>query len=160
VAGDVALLEHLDAALTSPSLINLNRPRIEALRADLGDGSVPALFAHPPARLQWRLRLETDVELETALGLQPGAWEHSGDGVVFVVGVRDWLGAHELRRVTLDPRRTAADRAWRPLSVDLSPWRGRTIRLTLRTEAGERGDAGWDWAVWRAPTLRRSGGGG
>ncbi|MFQ5670473.1 MAG: hypothetical protein ACE5HD_08150 [Acidobacteriota bacterium] len=146
------LLPELEKASWTPRVINLNHPLIAPASVDLGDGPVPALFAHPDATVSWSLRLERRVRLVTAVGLRSGAWNLSGDGAGFTVRI----GTNEPRVLyhrVLDPRHRPEDRGWKKVEIDLTPWTGQVIRLTLVTDTGGANDPSYDWAVWRNPTL-------
>jgi hypothetical protein len=60
-----------------------------------------------------------------------------------VVLVRSWL----------NPRARGEDRRWVDVVVDLRPWTGRRVRLTLRTTG--RGDPAFDWGGWGEPAIVR-----
>jgi len=125
--------------------------------ADAGGRTRRALFAHPPWRVdppaerlaifaEYRLAVPSEGEprLIGFLGLRdvPDGGE-PGDGVVFSVhvnGERVWQRAHAARR-------------WEPFSVPLDPWRGRTVLLRLVTDAGPKGDTGYDWGLWGEPRV-------
>ncbi len=102
--------------------------------------------------MTWRLELATTVRLKTGIGLLPDAWPRSGDGAGFRVLLDDGR-RRTLFHAHLDPRRRAADRRWIPVDIDLSPWAGQVVLLTLATDPGPAADPTWDWAVWRDPTL-------
>ncbi|MFQ5720701.1 MAG: hypothetical protein ACE5IK_14270 [Acidobacteriota bacterium] len=152
VTGPLALLDALEAARWEPALTNLNHPSIERIEADLGGGAFPALLSHPASALHWQLALQVPLHLTTAVGLLPAAWQQGGDGAVFRVVVRDRT-RRTLFTSRLDPRHVPAERGWVPVDVDLSPWTGRTVTLTLATDPGPDEDPAYDWAVWRNPML-------
>ncbi|GAB4512848.1 MAG: hypothetical protein Kow0047_24350 [Anaerolineae bacterium] len=47
------------------------------------------------------------------------------------------------------------DQRWHDVTLDLTPWRGQAIRLTLRTEPGPAGDFTGDRAAWGMLWLMR-----
>jgi hypothetical protein len=116
---------------------------------DWGD----ALFAHPPARISFRVELPAEpAELRFRIALAPESWEWGGDGATFIVAAS--AGAQpprELfrRRVSNAPE----DRRWHPASVSLAPYAGQAITLTLETQVGPAGDATGDWAGWDDPRV-------
>jgi hypothetical protein len=48
----------------------------------------------------------------------------------------------------INPKYNPSDRRWRNYLVDLSPWAGHTVHLSLSTKAGPAGDWAFDWAGW------------
>jgi hypothetical protein len=98
------------------------------------------LFAHPPRRLV--LDVAGASRLRLAVGMQPGSWAGSTDGVCFRV-----LDAADDKRVLwercLDPRRDVEDRIVRRDRVTLPQG---TPRVLLETDC--RVECGWDWAYW------------
>jgi hypothetical protein len=54
----------------------------------------------------------------------------------------------------LNPRARGEQRRWADAVADLTPWAGRRVALTLRTEG--RGDPAYDWAGWGAPAVVRA----
>jgi len=50
-------------------------------------------------------------------------------------------------------RKHWAERAWHDATVDLTRWRGQTVRLRFLTHPGPARNAGWDWAQWGQPRL-------
>ena len=74
-----------------------------------------------------------------------GLWEGSerSDGVTFVVSVQ----GDEIFR------RHYNQQKWQPVTLDLSPYQGRIVKLRFTTTPGPNGDTGWDWAVWGEPKI-------
>jgi hypothetical protein len=115
-----------------------------------------SIFAHPTATLAWRLNVPENARLRVALGIRPEAWNRSGNGVVFRVGVASGGRYEELLRRHVHPMLWAADRRWVPVTVDLSPFGSQEVDLVLSTETGpdrERVDSRFDWAVWGLPEV-------
>ncbi len=116
---------------------------------DWGD----VIFIHPPASVSFDLVLPQDpVEFQTRLALDPQSWSWGGDGVTFVALLQ--VGSAEpieiLRQTVLNDD-TGHD--WVPARLDLAPYSGRSITLTLTTEPGPSGDFTGDWAGWESPRL-------
>jgi hypothetical protein len=118
------------------------------------------LYVHPPSQVS------TDVDLppgrqvwfQAGLALDPAMWQApTGDGVRFQALVsrlaapgQSGPSAVVLDRV-INPRARVEHRRWVPVEVDLSPWAGAAIRLTLRTLPHE--DLSYDWAGWGTPIV-------
>lgn len=109
----------------------------------VGGVSKPGFFAHPPnggqTRLQFPLQLPANAQrLRLAVGLREGS---KSDGCTFVVAVT----GQEVARRTMQPG------PWADLEVDLRPWAGKAIVLSLITDAD--GGYNYDWACWGEPRL-------
>jgi hypothetical protein len=118
------------------------------------------LFLHPPAQVSVTLDLPTQGQplLQAALALDPAAWETPlGDGVEYqaLVAPVDASGRTREPAVVLarvvNPRANREERKWLPVEVDLSPWKGTRVQLTLRTLP--RDDLSYDWAGWANPVV-------
>ena len=42
---------------------------------------------------------------------------------------------------------------WEQFTLDLSPYRGKIVKLRFTTTPGPNGNASWDWAVWGEPKI-------
>jgi hypothetical protein len=51
----------------------------------------------------------------------------------------------------INPRSNAEHRRWVPVTADLTPWAGASVRLTLKTLP--RDDLSYDWAGWGNPVV-------
>jgi hypothetical protein len=114
--------------------------------------------------LGWSLSVPDaeDVRLETGARVNTPAWPDASrsDGVLFEVRVLADGTSTSLWRGVLAPAQT--HERFMPVSLDLSPWRGRDVELSMMTAAGDSPSAttAHDWAVWLYPELitRRRGG--
>jgi hypothetical protein len=104
-----------------------------------------------PSLASFRVRLsERDAcELVTWIALDPLAHDPS-DGVDFAVGVGE--GEPTAEALHFERLPGAKSRAWRQIRVDLAPWRGRTVWITLA--ARERGNRAGDRLLWGDPRVR------
>ncbi len=110
-----------------------------------------ALGEHPPYdRLPYRFRVDNEKEIfHFSYGINPAAFPICGDGVEFIVEVRDSRdGIKKLFANYIDPRHEPGLRRWINGTVDLSSYHGRYIDLLLTTNGGPRKDVCADWAVW------------
>ncbi len=115
-----------------------------------------AIYAHPTSRITWKVTAPTDGWLKTYLGVDEQAWDKDGDGVLFMIGVRDLGGGpyQELLRQQVDPHGRHGDRRWIPITLDLSPFSGRVIEIYFNTRVSMKGsDARNDFSYWGTPGI-------
>jgi hypothetical protein len=121
----------------------------------------PLLYQHPPESGKAELVYAVDVPRHGAfhfgIALAPETWMPAmGDGATFQIYVSE-LGAPQegvpvfVRYI--NPKHNPSDRRWRNYVVDLAPWAGRTVHLSLSTEAGPADDWSFDWAGWSNPRV-------
>jgi len=100
-------------------------------------------FAHPPDRGQTRLEFplalpEEPVEFRADVGLRDGS---KSDGCLFIVEVT----GQEVARKLVVPGK------WHEVNADLAPWAGKTVVLSLVSDAVDT--YYFDWACWGEPRL-------
>jgi hypothetical protein len=111
-----------------------------------------ALGEHLPyKRVPYRIRVPNDPKaiFRFSYALDPAVFDKNGDGVGFLLEVRNPSGAitQEFSRY-IDPKRSSRERRWMDGEVDLSAYRGQTVDLLFTTTAGPKGDSTYDWAAW------------
>ena len=82
-----------------------------------------------------------DIRLQFHIGLREGT--ERSDGVTFVVSVQ----SDEIFRQHYNQQK------WQPVTLNLSPYRGRLVQLRFTTTPGPNGNASWDRAVWGEPEI-------
>ena len=82
-----------------------------------------------------------DIRLEFYMGLWEGS--QNSDGVTFIVSVQE----DEIFRQHYNQQK------WQPITLDLSPYQGKIVKLRFTTTPGPNGNASWDWAVWGEPKI-------
>ena len=82
-----------------------------------------------------------DIRLQFYIGLWEGS--QNSDGVTFIVSVQ----GDEIFRQHYNQQK------WQPITLDLSPYRGKIVKLRFTTTPGPNGNASWDWAVWGEPKI-------
>jgi hypothetical protein len=118
---------------------------------DIGGEAREVVYMHPPAMVTRRMWLPDAAVLSFAVGIDPEVWSAPGDGVEFVVELREGGRMTPLFSAYLDPKSNPADRRWVEAQVDLSGYARRDIELVLRTLPGASGDH--DWAGWASPKV-------
>ncbi len=83
----------------------------------------------------------SDIRLQFHIGLREGT--ERSDGVTFIVTVQD----DEMFRQHYNQQK------WQPVTLNLSPYRGKLVKLRFTTTPGPNGSAGWDRAVWGEPKI-------
>ncbi len=120
-----------------------------------------AVYTADPSRIGWHVTVPPNAWLKLSLGLKQESWTMEGDGVVFQIGVTNGKSYEELLRLHVDPYHEPADRQWKDLSLDLSPYSGESIDLIFNTlssldpQPGQaaRDDRNGDMALWGAPRI-------
>ncbi|UCE00345.1 MAG: O-antigen ligase family protein [Chloroflexota bacterium] len=114
------------------------------------------LFEHPPESGKGEVVFKVDVPeagaLRFGIAMAPDVWTpEMGDGASFKVYIEDSqtseAGQYLFVRY-INPKLNPSDRRWRNYLVDLSPWAGQSIYLSLITEPGPNGNWDFDWAGW------------
>jgi hypothetical protein len=114
------------------------------------------LYEHPletgKKQIIYRLTAPEVGALRFGIALSPEVWSpEKGDGVLFQIFVatpgKPESGQFVFTRY-INPKLNPSDRRWRNFLVDLSPWAGQTINLSLITEPGSENDWAFDWAGW------------
>jgi hypothetical protein len=140
------LLDEGRRAARDPDFVGLHRFTIEAQERE-------ALYQHAPSSVELSLPPSEGRRLAFHLAISPSAWKAGGDGAEFVVEAAvEEPRVHRLARL-LDPRGRPGERRWVEESVDLSPWAGRRVLLTLRATSGPDGNDAFDLALWGSPRL-------
>ena len=120
------------------------------------DDTRVVLYEHPPEsgreEIVYRIRVPEAGALRFAIALSPQVWlPEKGDGASFQVYVAQLDAPQEGQFVFvryINPKHNPSDRRWRNYLVDLSPWAGRTVNLSLITAGGPAGDWAFDWGGW------------
>lgn len=125
-------------------------------RVSIGFEAREVVLAVPTSRIDVSLRPGPDAVFDFGYGVLAGGWRGVHDGVRFEVRTRLPEGEETtLFERTLDPVHDPAHRTWFRDRVDLSPYAGTEIMLTLVTQrvGGDTGKQREIPAVWCAPTV-------
>jgi hypothetical protein len=115
------------------------------------------VFQHPTSRIAYRVRVPPAAHFVSSFALASEVWNPGkGDGVEFQVYITDQGKEYRAFSQTIDPKNVPSDRRWHRCEVDLAPWVGEIITLTLVTTPGPSGDARYDWAGWGEPRITQS----
>lgn len=135
-----------------------NPETFEVVRVKLGSQELPAIFAKGPSRLVYEVTVPEKGALKFSLGIKEEGWTMEGDGVLFRVLLGAGGPPEEIMNVTLNPFANAADRGWRPMTLDLSDYAGEKVNLFFNTNSSgpsrpPRDDRNGDFALWGDPRL-------
>jgi hypothetical protein len=150
-AEPIDLIETLGSAVKAPA-----GGTFETVDAELNGETRRAIYAPPPTRITWKVRVPYDAWLKVAMGLKSEAWTQEGNGVLFLVGVSDGKRFDPLFTQHVNPFGNTGDRKWIPVRVDLSAYAGEEVELIFNTRSGppEQGDDPRnDHALWGAPEI-------
>jgi hypothetical protein len=120
------------------------------------DDTRRVVYEHPPEsgkeEIVYSVTVPEEGALRFAIVVSPDVWSpEKGDGTSFQIYVAE-PGSPENGRFVfvryVNPKHNPSDRRWRNFLVDLSPWAGRTVHLSLITEGGPVGDWAFDWGGW------------
>jgi hypothetical protein len=145
---------------------NAKEPRpgpdaFSAVSATLAGETLEAIHVVGNSRIKWDVTVPDDAWFAFSLGLKEEAWTMKGDGVLFMIGASDGIQYDELLSLVVNPFGNESDRRWLHLTVDLSPYAGKTVELILNTRASpppapgtvQQNDANGDLALWGNPRL-------
>lgn len=105
----------------------------------------PVVMMQPPASLEWSPPKGTR-QLKFTFGFDPVAYEQGDtNGADLIVEVVASGRRNEILRRRLEPKKNPADRGPQNAIVPISKTLDRDARIIVRTEAGESGNAAWDW---------------
>jgi hypothetical protein len=100
----------------------------------IGGQSQPAVAVPQPSRVGWVLKIPRRATLTGYAGLEPDATGKYAGDATFRIGVSGGKLYEQVFERRLNPAANEADRAFVPLSIDLSAW------------------AGWQWSLFYRPS--------
>jgi hypothetical protein len=114
------------------------------------------LYEHPPesgkSEIMYGVEVPRQGALRFAVALSPEVWSPQyGDGLTFEIYVAEQGGMQPQEAVFvrhINPKENVSDRRWRNYLVDLSPWAGKAVYVSLVTRPGPAGDWRFDWGGW------------
>ena len=117
----------------------------------VGSGGRPALgfMQHPPSeRVTYKTVIDPQRPIFEAIAAIVREAHDKSDGAGFLLEVRSDGNIEKLFSTVLNPKEVPADRAGRPVRVDLSAYAGKEVELLFSTDAGPLGNNAYDWAGW------------
>ncbi len=152
------------------SLLNMNLYRRTEIEQDIslfetafiGNETRRIIFAPPPWQMEKSLRLPEKPVFTFGYGILRNVWGSLGDGVQFAVKLTDHKGKiHTVFSHYIDSKNNPQHRRWFDARVDLSPWGGKQVKLSIQTmgslptESPSKGtpDLRYDYAVWSNPIV-------
>jgi tetratricopeptide (TPR) repeat protein len=114
----------------------------------------PVLFMHPSSWARYVVAVSAEATvLRFSVGMYPPSWDWGGDGALFEVCIQG--EAEEKRLFSTYVSNTEEDWGWHDGEVDLTPYVGQVVTVTLGAHPGLQGDPTGDWAGWAEPRLER-----
>ncbi len=138
-AGEPSSFDILSVTIVPRAALYVDAP-VGLRTAIRSDAHRRALYAHVPARIEYRVRVPQSARLDVGLGVL-----RDDVPVNFRITATPGGGEEE----TLLEETYADQEKWAQRSVDLSAMAGETITLVLEADAEESGNV----ALWTAPTL-------
>lgn len=116
-----------------------------------------AIYVAEPSRLVWMIDVPDKAWLAVDLGVREPAWMRENPGVLFVITIRPGSGTPlDETSLVVNPFANPADRMWKPVRIDLTPWAGQSIQLGFETRHPvEGGDAIHHLALWGSARIER-----
>jgi hypothetical protein len=114
------------------------------------------IYMHPPQKgkteVTYQITVPTNGALRFAIAMSPDVWSpEKGDGASFQVFISNTqvkdAGQFIFTRY-INPKINPSDRRWRNFFVDLSPWEGQSVYISLVVDCGPSGNWDYDWAGW------------
>jgi hypothetical protein len=113
----------------------------------------PSLIAGQTTRLTYHVTLPKHATFTVSVAVDPEAWNSSGQGVLFLIGISDGQSYQTKRSIPIDPFAQPNDRRWHDVTVSLEEFAGLTVDIVLNTRAVGDGGAPGHVAVWGTPTV-------
>lgn len=114
------------------------------------------ILARPSSRITWDITVPEGAMLETAYGMREDSWDKPGaDGAQFRIAVAGGGEYEELARHYVNPSAVRSDRRWQTVSLDLSRFGGRVVRIIFSTDPGPPSstNTAYDYCVWAEPRV-------
>jgi len=107
------------------------------------------IFQHPNSKITLKnISIPENTSLKFGIGINPPAWDKSGDGVLFEVIVNYSGGEYVLFSKYINPKSNLADRRWHDEMIGLNKFSNQEVGITLVTNAGPNNNKDYDWAGW------------
>lgn len=147
-------LVELDKAILLQSDNRFIHPSLETIN----DETQWAIFQHAPSSIEYKnVWIGDNPQMIFGIGIAPGAWGQSGDGLRFEIIAEASNGERLLLfSKYIDPKHRIEDRKWHHQTIALDQIKSGTYTFYLRAEAGETElstDNVADWGLWASPKL-------
>jgi hypothetical protein len=157
----------LPSSLGLISLINrVNQAKIQTnlndgiaiTKLDVQGQSEPVLLQRPPTRITYELLIQKPAVFKTATYIDPATWDVSGDSVRFEIYITTDGETPEKPVFShyLTHDKNLAEQTPYSVEINLSPYKGKKIGLTLVTTPATSGDSGSIKPGWINPRIESS----
>ncbi|MFH1739649.1 MAG: glycosyltransferase [bacterium] len=111
---------------------------------ELDGRSVSTLQAHPPSTIRRRIMVPERSQLTFSVATHPSTYDAAGEGVLF----RAEIDGQVVFERYLDPKHRCEDQGCHQVEIDLAPWSGKEVELSLVTAPGPSGCLDFCTAGW------------
>lgn len=126
-------------------------------QVQIGGVQEMVLFEHPRSTVTIKALVKPGSVFRTIYALDPLCLTWGGEGVRFILSVKDKSGTRELFNRYLDPKADPELNRWHELEIDLDGLDNQEVEFIFRTEPNESGDLTGAWSVWGRPHLALKG---
>jgi hypothetical protein len=152
--GLISLINRLDQAKIQTNL----KDAIAITQLEVQGQSEPVLLQRPPTRITYELLIQEAAVFKTAAYIDPASLDGSGNGVQFEIYISNAgetpekpIFSHYLTR-----DKNLTEQTPFSVEINLSPYKGKTIDLTLVTTPAASGDSGSLEPGWINPRIENS----
>ncbi len=150
-AGEPGLVIAFAGQFDQASLWRPSKEVFTSRTATLANTTYPVIAAKGPSRIAWDLTVPRHAWIEAHIGVDTTNAAAQGDGILFRIGLSAEGRYDELVTRVVNPQTTPADRAWVPVTIDLSAYAGQQASVIFNTApAGADSDA---VALWADPRM-------
>lgn len=141
---------------------DLSLAQIETLREsfvgsryfNIGGDVRDVIFAHPPTKLKYKIKVPPRASLSFSIALDPNVWSpQKGDGVLFEIYIYHKGKEERLFSKYINPKWRIQDRKWHDFSIDLMEYGGKEVFISFVTKPGVQRNLLFDGAGWSNPRI-------
>ena len=148
-------LYHFLANLENADIITAKANFVEKTNFIINDEWREVLYEHADSEVTFKnVLIHENAELRFGIGINQGAWDKPGDGVMFEMSIIDATSKNTLLfSKYIDPKNNVEDRKWFDEKTYLGAFAGQTVSFIFKTTGGPKGDRSADWAGWSSPQI-------
>ncbi len=136
------LIRHLSGAAVFPADA---KERVAKTAFVIGDSWKKVILAQPSAIINYRMKIGKNCQLRFGIGIKPEAFRHRTAPIDFMVAVDQEPIFRRRLEMSLESLQ-----AWKEFALDLGPWAGKRVKISLVTGSA---DLKYAWAGWAEPRI-------